>query len=605
VRFATSLDHARTGRSVSILSLIGIILVPLAIAGTLVWSFWDPQSRVSQVTAAVVNNDEPVTIHGRIVPLGRQLAAGLVGTEDENYTWVVTNEEDAASGLADGAYTAVVTIPEDFSAKATSATGDAPAQADVTVVTSDRAKLVDGAISQAIATAAVSIFNREVTVATVEQLLGGYTELHDSLADAATGANDLASGTGQFASGVVTLSGGLGTLATGAAALSSGLGELASGTASLPAQSAQLATGADGVATGVESTTSAISGLSQQAQYLQGLCAGMIPPVNPGDTCDSVRASLATNLAALDQQLTSTGFAANARAVATGTAGLASGLATVVPGIQSSASGAASLADGAAQSASGASQLASGATGLTDGSRQLADGLDEAVAAIPVTTEDEAAAQAQAIAEPTVLTSPGGLFGSSAAPLAAGLALWLGALATFLVLRPVPRDAVGANRGPVRQALGAFLPAAIVGLVQSMLVATVLQLQLDLDAGGLVALFAAAALASVAFAAVNQALVALFDGAGRFVAMLVAILFLATGVISTTPPVLVAIANLLPVEPAASLIAAVVGGGGVASAIVVLVVWTLLALAGTTLAIARARVTTARAVLRDQHALVA
>ena len=34
MRFATSLDHARTGRSVSILSLIGIILVPLAIAGT-------------------------------------------------------------------------------------------------------------------------------------------------------------------------------------------------------------------------------------------------------------------------------------------------------------------------------------------------------------------------------------------------------------------------------------------------------------------------------------------------------------------------------------------------------------------------------------------
>lgn len=603
MRFVLPLDHARSGRRVGLLSLIGIVLVPLAIAGVLVWSFWDPQGRVTQMTAAIVNHDEPVTIDGQTVPLGRQLAAGLIGSDDDNFTWLVTDDDDAAAGLADGTYAAVITIPEDFSAQATSGTGDDPAQADLEVVTSDRGKLVDGAISQAISTAAVAVFNRELTVTTVEQLLGGFTDIHDNLTDAASGAGDLASGTSEFAAGVVTLSSGLGSLASGASELSSGLGTIASGAVDLPTQSAQLAQLSAGVASGAAQTASGVSSLAQLAQYMQGVCAGVI--VAPAGTCAALQQQLVDGLTTLDGTLTSTGFATYASTAASGTQLLADGLGALVPGLQSAASGAAELADGAAQSADGAQQLATGSTSLVDGTRQLADGLDEAVASIPNPTDDEAAAQAAVIAQSAVLTTSGGLFGSSAAPLAAGLALWIGALATFLVLRPVPRDAVGANRGALRQAWTAFLPAGIVGVVQSMLVATVLQFQLDLDAGGVALLFGACALASVAFAAVNQALIALFGGAGRFAAMLVAVLFLATGVISTAPPVLFTIANLLPVEPAASLIAGVVAGGGGAAAIATLVAWTLLSIAATTLAITRARVVSPKAILQPRAALVA
>ena len=84
----------------------------------------------------MVNNDQPVTVNNQLIPLGRQLAGNLVHGSDSNYGWVLTDAQDASDGLSDGTYSAVVTIPSDFSAKATSTAGTDPlaaGQADVQV----------------------------------------------------------------------------------------------------------------------------------------------------------------------------------------------------------------------------------------------------------------------------------------------------------------------------------------------------------------------------------------------------------------------------------------------------------------------------------------
>ena len=54
--------------------------------------------------AAIVNLDDPVKLNGQLVPLGRQLSGGLVAAEDDpNFSWVITDAEDAKSGMAAGA----------------------------------------------------------------------------------------------------------------------------------------------------------------------------------------------------------------------------------------------------------------------------------------------------------------------------------------------------------------------------------------------------------------------------------------------------------------------------------------------------------------------
>lgn len=112
-----TLERARAAK-VTWVSLVGLILVPLLVAAGFLWATWDSTSRLDRVQAAIVNNDEGTTIDGQTVPLGRQLAGGLVnGAEDvSNFDWVLTDTEDGSAGLAAGTYAAVVTIPEDFSA---------------------------------------------------------------------------------------------------------------------------------------------------------------------------------------------------------------------------------------------------------------------------------------------------------------------------------------------------------------------------------------------------------------------------------------------------------------------------------------------------------
>jgi len=83
-----------------LLPLIGLLLVPLAVAGLLTWSLGKPADRLHQVKAAVVNNDEPVTINGQLTPLGRQLSAKLVGGEiKSNYSWEFATPQTAARQL--------------------------------------------------------------------------------------------------------------------------------------------------------------------------------------------------------------------------------------------------------------------------------------------------------------------------------------------------------------------------------------------------------------------------------------------------------------------------------------------------------------------------
>ena len=107
------LERARDPK-VTWVSLLGLILVPLLVAGGFLWATWNSDTRLDRVQAAIVNNDEGTTLNDQFVPLGRQLAGGLVNGEDgvANFDWVLTDDEDAQQGIQNGTYAAVVTIPD-------------------------------------------------------------------------------------------------------------------------------------------------------------------------------------------------------------------------------------------------------------------------------------------------------------------------------------------------------------------------------------------------------------------------------------------------------------------------------------------------------------
>jgi putative membrane protein len=653
-----TIERARSRRPVTWLTLVGVLLLPVVIGGILVAALYNPVERLDGVKAAIVNEDQAVTIDGQQVPLGRQLTAGLVEGSDDlpsNLDWTISNADDAAEGLEDGTYAAVITIPSNFSAAATSTRpGETPERATIEVQTPPDSLIVDDAITAQVATAAASVMGEQLSSVYLENVFLGFTTLGDQLGEAASGASELADGAGSAAEGATQLaegfpqfSSGASGLASGASQLQSGLGSLAGGARQAASGADQLAAGvnqgaaeleatgivpaeltqaADGAATATDLAAQSAAATQAQLQALLATCA------QPGDFCTQLGAALTSagttsailsgtpdNLGAADvTQLTADGLTQLAqqaptqiadqfRTIGANVAAIGSGVSQLATGADQSAAGAGELASGASQLAGGLDEAGAGAVSLADGVQQLADGTGElasglstAVDEIPTYTDTEASSLADVVANPVETDGVGtSLFGASAIPLLAMLALWFGGLGTFVALQAVSRRALAAREPSIALALRSFLPAAVLGAAQGLLVAGVVQVAASYDWGQWWAFAGVAVVAGVAFAAVNQALVAVFGGAGRWIAALVGVLAVATGIVSTVPGVLSSLASLLPTSPAYhGMVAALTSASGGGAAVAGLVIWTLLAFGATILAVARRRTTTARALLK-------
>lgn len=636
------IERARNRRPITWLTILGIVLLPAVIGGILVVALYNPTERLDAVNAAIVNEDDPVTIDGQYVPLGRQLTAGLVEGSDDiasNIDWTISNAEDAAQGLADGTYAAVVTIPENFSAAATSTRpGETPEKATIEVTTPPDSLIVDDAITAQITTTAATLTGQQLSTAYLENVLLGFTTLGDQLGEAADGADQLADGMRQSGTGAAELATGLEQLGSGAGELASGLGAIADGTQDAASGAGQLAAAQTQVADSL--TAAPLPGAAEQmlaetgkaaaatvstAQSAGALAAtlGALAATCDGTTdyCDKVDeaaiAAASTAAGAGDAAKaagTANGYAqqvvpgisalisqtsAGLRELSTQTQNLSNGLGQLASGTTQSQAGAQGLQSGASQAATGATALADGNTQLADGTAELASGLHTAATSLPAYTDAEATTLAEVVADPVQTEGVGtNLFGASAVPLLTALALWFGALGTFVALRAIPVRTLTSRAPSALLALRSFAPAAAIGAAQGLLVAGIVQVSAGYDWADWTLFAGVSIAAGVAFAAVNQALVAVLGGAGRWVSALVGVLAVATGIVSTVPGVLSSVASLMPTSPAYNaMIGALTGSGGIGAGIAGLAIWGGLAFGITVLAVVAKRTTTARAVI--------
>ncbi|GAA4284528.1 YhgE/Pip domain-containing protein [Brevibacterium daeguense] len=334
-------ERADSGRRVTWFSILGLILIPVVIAGGFVFATWQANDRLDSVRAAIVNNDEGAEVDGRQVPLGRQLTAGLVDTEEDNFDWVLSDDEDAASGLAAGDYAVVITIPEGFSRAVMSSAGDDPLQArqaTIDVESSQVSPVADATIGQAIANAARNRFNTEFTAQYMDGIYLGFNEMGEQFRDVADAAGQLDEGTSQLAEG------------TGAAA--AGAGELARGIEELDAGSGQLTDGAEGLATGASELADGTRGLSDGA----------------GELADGL-GQLADGTAELPDQT---------RQLADGAGQLSEGVDEYTRGMDELVRQLSSFGEGGSGDDAGGSpdELIDGVDELADGSSALAEGIE-------------------------------------------------------------------------------------------------------------------------------------------------------------------------------------------------------------------------------------
>lgn len=320
--------------------LIALVLVPVILAGGFLWSLGRQATDLERVTAAVVNLDEPVKVNGQITPMGRQLTAELVsGPQTGNITWVLSDEQDAAEGLESGEYAVVVTIPKDFSERATSFGGEASQaqRARIDVQTSPMSPIGDTVISEAVTAASTRAFNQWLTENYLDQIYLGFNTMGEQFDELATGTRKLADGAGQLSDGVEQASDG--TL------------ELSQGLLQLVTAGAQLAAGGQELSTGAQSLSAGLQTMHQQTSGL------------PGQT----------------------------RQLADGAGRLSHGVDQLNAQMPQLTSGTHQLADGSQQFATGVEQYATGVQQLTGEMLPLVDGLSAALDKVTMPTEEQLA----------------------------------------------------------------------------------------------------------------------------------------------------------------------------------------------------------------------
>ena len=398
--------------------LLVIALVPLLAAMVLVWSTSHRQEKVDKIPVAVVNNDTIITKPQKMAA-GRSLAAALTDPThpDQNLDWTLTDSADAKSGMREGAYYAVLTIPSDFSKAILSSGTDKPTSGQLSLVSDQAASVTVPYISEKVASAAADSLGVQTTQGYLKNVYQGFNQLADNNKKAASNASSLASGTDQLNTGATQLDDGAGTLAGSLDQIENGAASLQSGTASVRSGADEVAQGTVGVSHGATSLHQGAGTLAGSAGKLAGSAgklagsagklagsagkvAGSSRQVAAGSTGVARGASgvadanaglaratrlVGLELRALDRLCDPAGAGpryceavARARASADRVAGGASGLsgrsATLAGSAQRVAAGSRKLAGGTAQLAGGARELAGGARQLSGGAHRLAGG---------------------------------------------------------------------------------------------------------------------------------------------------------------------------------------------------------------------------------------
>jgi len=345
---------------------------------------------------------------------------------------------------------------------------------------------------------------------------------------------------------------GAGQVSGGAAQLADGLGAAGPQLQSLAGGAAQVAGGADKLSDGLGEYSSAVGRASTGATKLSSGASQLSSGAT--DLAGGVSAASAAT-----------------RQLAAGTSALAAGSATLAGGASSASTGSASLTIGLDKLVAGGTTLSAGLDRAASGGARLAGALDTGAAGIPAFTAKARRARAAMMSAPVAITTeredPVPNYGTGFAPYFIPLALWVGALMAYFLVRPLGGRALASTLRDPYVALSGLWPGVVITWLQAVVMLIVLQVALGLDPVKPVALYAFTLVAALTFAAILQLLSAAFGTAGKFVAVVLLMLQLTSSAgtfpLETVPRFFQIINPLLPMTYVVSGLRQAISGGDV------------------------------------------
>lgn len=291
-----------------LLVFLAIIAIPTIYTTLFLGSMWDPYGKVDHLPVAIVNEDKPVTYNNETLEIGNEMVDSLKDNDSLDFHFVSSKE--AKDGLKNGTYYMVITIPEDFSANASTVLDEHPQKMELDYETNPGTNYIASKLSETALNKIRTSVADTVTKTYTETVFDQIVTVGEGMTEASDGAGQIADGTVQLADGNNTITTNLNVLANssltfknGADTLHVSLKQYTDGVAQLNDGSKELK---DGLSTLNSGASALASGVSQLSSGSSSLAAGLnqytsgVSTAQAGaDTLDKSSISLTAGVAAL------------------------------------------------------------------------------------------------------------------------------------------------------------------------------------------------------------------------------------------------------------------------------------------------------------------
>ncbi|NBE54156.1 YhgE/Pip family protein [Streptomyces boluensis] len=222
-------------------ALAALLLLPLLYGALYLWSFWDPYGRLDKIPVALVNDDKGATADGKKISAGDAITEAL--HDSNTFQWHEVSADDARAGVENGTYYLSLTMPEDFSERIASSSGDAPETSALQVRTNDANNYIVGQISRTVFSEVRTAASTDASRTFLDKIFISFSDIHGKTKQAAEGADKLKSGADKAKKGSKELADGLKDAKDGSSDLAGGLKRLDKGSGDLERGAGQVADG--------------------------------------------------------------------------------------------------------------------------------------------------------------------------------------------------------------------------------------------------------------------------------------------------------------------------------------------------------------------------
>lgn len=264
-------------RPMTLITIIGIACVPALYNVSFLTSMWDPYGRLDQLPVAVVNQDQSATFQDKTLTIGDDMVDNMKESKSLDFHFV--SEKDAESGLEEGDYYMVITLPEDLSEKASSLLTDQPEHLTISYQTSKGHSFVASKMGESAMEKLKASVSETITETYTSAVFDSMGEIQSGMVEAADGSQQLTDGASQLETGSQTLSSGLSTLSSSGQSLVTGANQLATGVVSYTDGVNQAASGSQTLSSGLTTYTNGVASLASGAEQLNANSSQLIAGV--------------------------------------------------------------------------------------------------------------------------------------------------------------------------------------------------------------------------------------------------------------------------------------------------------------------------------------